>query len=73
MPDHHIVIEILGPTHYIKPDMNKMNTLTKFKFRILGELKAKLIAIPFDSEQRHGKESKEFLLDHLKEYKILKE
>ena len=73
MPDHHIVIEILGPTHYIKPEMKKMNTLTKFKFRIIGEIKAKLIDIPFDSEKRHGKECKEFLMDHLKEYKILKE
>ena len=73
LPDHNIVIELLGPTHYIKPDMKEMNTLTKFKFRILEEIKVKLIALPFDSGKRYGKEVKDLLLDYLKESTILKE
>ena len=62
----------MGPTHYIKPDLIKMNNLTKFNIRILEEIGAKVIIIPFDSGKRYGKEATKLLLDYLKKYNIVK-
>lgn len=49
IPSKKMILELQGPTHYIKPDLQKMNRVTVFKGKCLQKMGYKVISIPFNS------------------------
>lgn len=49
IPSKNMILELQGPTHYLKPDLNRMNRVTEFKNKCLEKMGYKVISVPFNS------------------------
>src|SRR4051812_18689085 len=73
LKDHKVIIESMGPIHFLKPNFERMNATTEFKMKIFKLHGYNVIVVPFNSVEKQGKESMRLLYDQLKELKIVKD
>ena len=64
LPDHNIVIEVMGPYHYVGGDFQIRNGATLLKTALLQKLGFKVIEIPVN--KLASKDSMERVIDQIK-------
>jgi len=67
LPEKKLILELEGPVHFIKPKLDEMNLVTKFKIKCLEKLGYKVVVVPFNAVSTEHMSLDYFLLQHIKE------
>lgn len=66
LKDENTVIEMQGPTHYLKPGGTEPNLLTLFKTKCLAKLGYKVVLAPYHLAVKENKGFDTLLLEELR-------
>lgn len=72
LPEKKLILELEGPVHFIKPKLDEMNLVTKFKIQCLEKLDYKVVVVPFNAVSTEHMSLDYFLLQHIKEDTVSK-
>jgi len=67
LTEKKLILELQGPAHFLKPKLNEMNLVTKFKIKCLEKLGYKVIIVPFNAVSTDHMSLDNFLLQHIKD------
>ena len=67
LPEKKLILELQGPVHFLKPRLNEMNLVTRFKIKCLEKLGYKVIIVPFNAVSTEHMSLDYYLLEHIKD------
>lgn len=68
LPEIKLILELQGPSHFVKPEFKQLNLVTTFKDKCLETLGYKVIAVPYNTIPLHGISFDTYMLEQLRDY-----